>query len=643
MKKAIYSLCALCMALALVLIPISTLDAFALNADAEPKEDKIICTATIEDEFTDDKVAVVIKNEYSLKFKKYKVSDFANVGCINVRDLSTEAAENIQEHQGHICDVATQQAKDYHQILCIELKDKGKENVLAAIKELEKRDDILTVAPNYIIEGEGGTVADEAQLFEVNKVFENALSAETVMPDDTELSRQWAINKIQLPQAWNYTTGSNDLVVGVIDSGVDYTHPELQGKIDTSLSYDFINDTSAMPDSSSIHYHGTFISRIIAANTNNGVGVAGVCWNIKIASLRVLNQYNRGSWEDLADAINDAQSKGISIINLSIGGRSTSDMLLYAIQNYTGVIVCAAGNDHTDNDNSETPNYPSNYNYRNNLISVGASDENDECYINYDGRGSNYGKTKVDLFAPGINIYSTIPDGGYLTGWGTSYAAPYVTGVAALIKSYYPTMPAAQIKTAIKNGVDKLSSLSDYCVTGGRLNAYKAIANANHSHSYSFRYKYASATQHYSYCECGEYIFSPHSARASSIVFKNGHNYATCISCLRQINIDDNPIYIINGAGVGELESMGLIVIADTKQLEKELLSAKRTELYGNESLFNYYDDAFFEKYVIVVGDDCSSISEKLYSNIIINFKESIDNCRHMIYNENSNCSEAYV
>lgn len=103
MKKAIYSLCALCMALALVLIPVSTLDAFALNADAEPKEDKIICTATLEDEFAEDEVAVTIKNKESLKFKKYEVSDFVDIGCESVDDLSIAYADDVRIHKDHAC------------------------------------------------------------------------------------------------------------------------------------------------------------------------------------------------------------------------------------------------------------------------------------------------------------------------------------------------------------------------------------------------------------------------------------------------------------------------------------------------------------------------------------------------------------
>lgn len=656
MKKVVQSLCALCMALALVLIPVSTLDAFAQSTEAE-LEEKVLCTATIDDEFTDDKVAVVIKNEHSLKFKKYKTSDFASVGCIAVRDLSTAAAEDIREHEGHTCEVVAKQAKDYHQILCLELKDRGKENVLAAIKELEKRDDILSAEPNYILSSfESEMTENNKQETDTNRAIVNppvfTVPKPTTIPNDTGRSQQWAIDKINLPQAWNFTTGSSNVVVGVIDSGVDYTHPDLQGKIDTSLSYDFVNNTSALPNPSTLFWHGTFVAGILAAQTDNWEGIAGAGWDIKIASLRVIDETNFAKWDDVAAAINKAQDKEIPIINLSLGGSSTTSGLLAAICNYTGVMVCAAGNNYNNND-SEDMHYPSNYNYRNNLISVGASDQNDECYYYNADIGSNYGKTKVDLFAPGVDIYSTMINGYkmkdyiatyYDTFWGTSFATPYVTGVAALLLSKYPSLTAAEIKDAIVNSVDKVSALSNYCKSGGRLNAFNALNSLHTGHQYGQCYSYVSQTQHASFCACLEvYNLEPHWAYNSSIRMYNGHRYAMCACCKTEINIDDNPIVVINDNNSVGLDLMGLKVIESPEQLTSALSQSSRmTSSIQTAAVLSYYDEEFFETYSIVMANDfdIASVVESLYANII-DCSKRIDKVENLWYNIDNDYSEA--
>ena len=443
MKKAIYSLCALCMALAIVLIPVSTLDAFALNADAEPMEEKVFCSVTLEDDFAEDEVVVTIKNKESLKFKKYVASDFVDIGCESVDDLSIAYADDVRIHKDHACKKSAF-AKDYNQLLSLKLKEKSKENVLAAIKVLEKRDDVLSAEPSYILDSFDSNVEENnGHGIEPNKAIGGGLPINPVLPvvkptklpNDPGRSRQWAIARIKLPEAWNYTTGSSDVVVGVIDSGVDSTHPDLQGKIDTSLSYDFVNNTSAMPATSSLFYHGTMVAGIIAAQTDNGEGIAGAGWNVRIASLRVGDSLGGIKTPYVVSAIEYARIKGIPIINLSLGGKQDDSRLRSAIEKYTGVIVCAAGNAEADNDDSKNAVYPASYSYRENLISVGASDTEDKRFIN-GGTGSNYGKTTVDLFAPGANIYSTMIQGRYQgscsgtsyyeSDSGTSYAAPYV-------------------------------------------------------------------------------------------------------------------------------------------------------------------------------------------------------------------------
>ena len=210
----------------------------------------------------------------------------------------------------------------YHQLLCLELDKNSKENVLAAIGVIEERDDVYYVGPDYKInldeENQNELIYDEEKtnnsyLSRLSQTRSMALMS-PILPNDPKLSKQWAIDKIKLPLAWNYTTGSNQVVVGVIDSGIDHTHPELAGKVDTSLSYDFVHSTSSMPALRDLNHHGTMVAGIIGAETDNNVGMAGVCWNIKLASLRILDYGNRGDYDDAARAINYAGEKNIPIL-----------------------------------------------------------------------------------------------------------------------------------------------------------------------------------------------------------------------------------------------------------------------------------------------------------------------------------------
>lgn len=656
MKKKIGIVCSLCLALALVLIPVSTVNAFALNDDQGTKEEKVLCEATLSDDFAEGRVAVVLKNAVSLKLKDYKASDFAEVGCKTVEDLSTAATSDIKEHSNHSCEKLKEKSKKFHKILNLELKDKSKEGVLSAIKELEKREDVLYAGPDYKI-SLGNCESNSVEHAKQEDVIDKAIikpgfiiKPET-RPNDEFRNMQWAINKIQLPKAWNYTTGASSVVVGVLDTGVDYTHPDLDDKIVTSLCYDFVKNTSAMINPSFIHSHGTVVSGIIAAESNNGIGIAGTCWNAKIASLRIFDASGNGYSSDAEKAIQFADEMNIPILNLSGRWYNNSDhydvALDTAISNYDGIFICAAGNEALNNDDYQV--YPANYSYLDNVISVGVSDQNDDMYLYGEGYGSNYGKTTVDLFAPGCDIYSTtIGDKKYDDcGWGTSYAAPYVTGVAALLLSEYPFLTAAQIKTAIVENVDKVSALGDYCKSGGRLNAFKALGSLHKTHRYGNCYSYSSTTQHASFCPCLEvYNLEPHWAYASSIRMYNGHKYATCACCKTEIDIDDNPIITLPGSfSVGELETMGLRVIESPTELANEICTLENvSEYYRINEILSHYDELFFEKYNIVIADntDKSNIIDNLHMNTVENSK-NIGQKESILFGKDCEFEEVYV
>lgn len=292
------------------------------------------------------------------------------------------------------------------------------------------------------------------------------------IPNDPDFDIQWGLYNtlnssagradISAPEAWNISTGSSDVIVAVIDSGVDYNHEDLA---ENCLSgFDFVNfDEDPMDDNG----HGTHCAGTISAVTDNSIGIAGVSWNSKILPVKVFDATGVSNTALEIMGIVYAEEQGADIISCSWGSHIYSEALKETIDSTNALFVCSAGNDGYDND--EIPYYPAGYNSAN-IISVGASDEFDMLTW-----FSNYGAVSVDLLAPGEDIYSTLPgDYGFMDG--TSMSVPFVSGTAALIKSEKPGYDAGQIKNLILNSVDQKFWLNTTCVTGGRLNAYKPLS-----------------------------------------------------------------------------------------------------------------------------------------------------------------------
>lgn len=487
-------------------------------------EEKVYSEATLEDEFAENRVMVVLDNETSLAIDQFSRSTFSNVRYCKVESLTTAKEAKVQEKMGRIAAelnevAATRNALEivttenimkiaatdedlnsYNQVLCIELEDTGKEKVLEAIKELKKQENVIYAGPDYV------------------------LSVASTTPDDFYYTNgtQWAINKIQLPRAWDITTGSSTVKVAVIDSGIDGDHPDLSSKIDTDMCHDFTGGYGqAVGVPTDDRGHGTKVAGIIGASGDNEIGITGVCWNVSLVSLKVLDSNGYGYSSNAMRAINYADSQEIPIINFSVGWYDDDDhsndvtpqqerydyALGTVINLYSGLFVCAAGNDNQDNDEYDFA--PGNYNL-NNMITVGST-------TSYDAKSwfSNYGKTKVDIFAPGSEIYTTTSDGEYGYDSGTSLSAPYVAGVAALLLSMDSSLTTAELKEAILSSVDVISGLDDYCVTGGRLNAYKALISES-AHNYVFCSP-INVANHRFYCsDCGRYIVMPHTFSGSS-------------------------------------------------------------------------------------------------------------------------------
>ncbi len=323
-------------------------------------------------------------------------------------------------------------------------------------------------------------------------------------PNDSQFAELWGMNNtgqtggaadadIDAPEAWDIATGNSDVVVAVVDTGIDINHPDLvsniwsnpletvngvdddgNGFIDDIRGWDFVNhDNSPLDD----YGHGTHVAGTIAASGNNSAGVVGVNWQARIMALKFIDSSGSGATSDAIEALQYAASLRRSGINVRITNNSWGDTngiystsLSQAIQDQgeAGILfVAAAGNWNHDNDAS--PFYPASYPWSN-IISVAATDHHDAK-----ASFSHYGLTSVDLGAPGVNILSTTVGGGYDYMSGTSMATPHVAGVAALLWSTRPDASWQDVRKAILNGTDPVSSMFGKTVTGGRLNAYKAL------------------------------------------------------------------------------------------------------------------------------------------------------------------------
>lgn len=307
------------------------------------------------------------------------------------------------------------------------------------------------------------------------------------IPNDPSFGSLWGLSNngsqggllnadINIEPAWALGTATS-IVTAVIDTGVDYTHPDLasniwtntdevagngidddgNGFVDDVRGWDFVNNDSDPMDDNG---HGTHVAGTIGAVGNNGIGVTGVAWTASIMPLKFLDQSGSGSLSDAIKAIQYARVNGAKIINASWGGGGFSSALQSAITQFItsgGLFVAAAGNEATNND--VTPSYPANYQ---GVISVGASTRTDTR-----ASFSNYG-TSVDVFAPGQSILSTLPGNRYGSLSGTSMATPQVAGALALLWGQNPTLSANTISQALINSTDNVLRASNS--THGRIN-----------------------------------------------------------------------------------------------------------------------------------------------------------------------------
>jgi subtilisin family serine protease len=355
------------------------------------------------------------------------------------------------------------------------------EDTLKAVETLRQQPDVVDAEPNYILKAD-------------------------VTPNDPQAAQQYAINLMGLPQAWDTRTGStgpDKIVIGVIDQGIDFNHPDLAANIwinpgevpgngidddgngftDDVRGFNFVNNNGTTFSGSASEDHASHVSGIAGAVGNNGVGIAGVNWSVGLMSLKFLDQFGFGDTLDAIDAVlyakmmrdlwvstNHAKGANVRVLNASFGGALFSQQFLDAVNaaNTSGImLVAAAGN--VDNgtlepNNDLIPHFPSSFDAPN-IMAVAASNQADAL-----AGFSHFGATSVDIAAPGSGILSTTPGNTYSIFDGTSMAAPQVSGAAALLWAQNQNLTVQQVKNLLMANGTVISGFGDKILSNRRLN-----------------------------------------------------------------------------------------------------------------------------------------------------------------------------
>jgi subtilisin family serine protease len=360
-------------------------------------------------------------------------------------------------------------------ILCVlfsvssdQVRSEERTNIIIGSRSIDSKSSIVN-----IVRGQGGRLTKDiprinALVFEIPSVAYDKLASSPGLrhhvryieregsmsiqgkieftPNDPGYPLQWGYPAIDAPKAWDLTMGDPGVIVAVIDTGVDYNHADLNANVDPSLGWDFYNGDSDPADDNG---HGTHVAGTIAAETNNGIGVAGTAGMITIMPIKVCSRGGSCPTVDIADGIIFAADNGAKILSLSLGGFGYSQLLddatRYAFNERGALIVAAAGNY-----NSGSPFYPAAYKR---VIGVAALDQNSDK-----ASFSNWGWDNVYISAPGVSVYSTYPGNKYVHMSGTSMATPHVSGVAALYWSVKPSWTNVHIGKQMLRKADDLGT-----------------------------------------------------------------------------------------------------------------------------------------------------------------------------------------
>lgn len=346
----------------------------------------------------------------------------------------------------------------------LSLKLKPEHSLLAMKEELAAESWVADVSLNYLA---GISRTPNDQFFNLQYALRN--TGQTVVSQINYSGTSGS--DIKAVEGWDWSISSEEVIVAVIDTGVHFQHEDLKNKL--VPGYNFVHDNNNPQDDEG---HGTMVASIIAAESNNGIGIAGVAWNARIMPIKALNADGVGSYVTIALAIRYAADQGARIVNLSLGGPVDSfilrDACQYAVQR--GLLLVAA----TGNDAGQV-RYPAAYNEL--VLAVGASDANDQL-----ATFSNFGP-QVDLVAPGVYILCALfapaePENtrAYVFASGTSMAAPHVAGAAALVMSLKPGLSAAQVAALLRYTADDVNYVNhpgvDNFMGYGRLNLKTLLA-----------------------------------------------------------------------------------------------------------------------------------------------------------------------
>ncbi len=330
-------------------------------------------------------------------------------------------------------------------------------------------------------------------LSELGKQFPNTVVSRddlyftSAEPAEYSSALQWHLDQIRAPDAWEFTTGEDDVVVAVIDTGCNVGHPDLSdnifvntaeipdngidddsnGFVDDLRGWDFLDDDAIPNDETG---HGTHVSGIVGARGDNGIGTSGIGWNIKVLPLKVGDSTGLSS-SAIAEALRYVSSfkgNGVKIVatNNSYGSSAPNSVARTEIKVHEDigiVFVAAAGNAGEDIDATGNSQYPAGF-PESNIISVANSTQGDDLSF-----GSNFGVESVDIAAPGQEVYSTYRDNGYDFLTGTSMSSPIVAGAVALLAAHEPGLSATELRQRVFDSAEPLDSLSGKVATGGRI------------------------------------------------------------------------------------------------------------------------------------------------------------------------------
>lgn len=361
----------------------------------------------------------------------------------------------------------------------------------AVLNEFSKFNEVELIEPNYIYTASLGRRPPTPPPPPPPPTEDPEERLPSLLPQDPSFARLWGMRNlgqsdssnrrgavgadIDANNAWAITTGSRNVIVAVVDSGVDYKHPDLKANMwsmpgqPNVHGYNAINNSLDPMDDNN---HGTHVAGTIGAVGDNDVGVAGVNWKVSIMGIKFLDADGSGDLAAAIKGIDWARQNGAQVMNNSWGGGPFSQNLLDAIKRArdAGILfVAAAGNTSGGHNNDSSPSYPASYNL-DNVISVASTNNLDQL-----SSFSHYGVRSVHLAAPGENIYSTFPNSRYESISGTSMATPHVTGAAALLLAKESQLSYLEVKSRLLNSADRIAALKSKTQTGARLNIYKAL------------------------------------------------------------------------------------------------------------------------------------------------------------------------